>query len=32
MIVNGRYLIPGAQGPETYENLLRRIVERETAA
>lgn len=32
MIVNGRYLIPGAQGPDTYENLLRRIVERESAA
>jgi predicted DsbA family dithiol-disulfide isomerase len=28
MIVNGRYLIPGAQGPETYESLLRRIVAR----
>jgi predicted DsbA family dithiol-disulfide isomerase len=24
MIVNGRYLIPGAQEPETYANLLRR--------
>jgi predicted DsbA family dithiol-disulfide isomerase len=28
MVVNGRYLIPGAQGPETYANLLRRVVAR----
>jgi predicted DsbA family dithiol-disulfide isomerase len=26
MIVNGRYLIPGAQGAETYASLLRKIV------
>jgi predicted DsbA family dithiol-disulfide isomerase len=28
MIVNGRYLIPGAQEAQTYANLLRRIVAR----
>lgn len=28
MIINGRYLIPGAQEPETYANVLRRAVER----
>ncbi|MBV1689182.1 DsbA family oxidoreductase [Novosphingobium sp. G106] len=28
MIVNGRYLIPGAQEPETYANVLRKAVER----
>lgn len=28
MIVDGRYLIPGAQDPETYANLLRKVVER----
>jgi predicted DsbA family dithiol-disulfide isomerase len=32
MIVDGRYLIPGAQGPETSESLLRRIVDRGTNA
>ncbi|MEJ5978662.1 DsbA family oxidoreductase [Novosphingobium sp. PS1R-30] len=26
VIVNGRYLIPGAQGAETYANLLRKVV------
>jgi predicted DsbA family dithiol-disulfide isomerase len=26
MVVNGRYLVPGAQGPETYTDVLRRIV------
>jgi predicted DsbA family dithiol-disulfide isomerase len=31
MIVDGRYLIPGAQEPETYASLLRRIVARRTA-
>jgi predicted DsbA family dithiol-disulfide isomerase len=28
MIINGRYLIPGAQEPETYANVLRKAVER----
>ncbi len=28
MIVNGKYLIPGAQEPETYVNALRRVVAR----
>jgi len=31
MIVNGKYLIPGAQDPATYANALRRVVARETA-
>lgn len=26
MIVNGKYLIPGAQEPEVYANALRRVV------
>jgi predicted DsbA family dithiol-disulfide isomerase len=26
VVVNGRYLIPGAQDPKTYANLLRRVV------
>lgn len=29
MLVNGKYLIPGAQEPDTYVNVLRRVVERE---
>jgi predicted DsbA family dithiol-disulfide isomerase len=28
MVVNARYMIPGAQGAETYANLLRKVVER----
>ena len=32
MIVNGKYLIPGAQDPATYANALRRVVAKETAA
>ncbi len=32
MILNGKYLIPGAQDPATYANALRRVVARETAA
>ena len=28
MILNGRYMIPGAQEPETYVNLLRKVAER----
>ena len=31
MIINGKYLIPGAQDPATYANALRRVVARETA-
>lgn len=29
MLVNGKYLIPGAQDPATYANALRRVVARE---
>lgn len=32
MIVSGKFLIPGAQGPETYVNVLRRVVEKSSAA
>jgi predicted DsbA family dithiol-disulfide isomerase len=32
MIINGKYLIPGAQDPATYANVLRRVVARETTA
>lgn len=32
MVVNGKFLIPGAQEPETYVNVLRRVVAREAAA
>lgn len=32
MIVNGKYLIPGAQEPETYAQVLRKVVERQAAA
>ncbi len=28
MVVNGKYMIPGAQEPETYANALRRVVAR----
>ena len=28
MILNGRYMIPGAQEPETYVNLVRKVAER----
>jgi predicted DsbA family dithiol-disulfide isomerase len=31
MIVNGRYMIPGAQGPETYTALLRKVAAKESA-
>lgn len=31
MIVNGKYLIPGAQDPATYANVIRRVVARELA-
>jgi predicted DsbA family dithiol-disulfide isomerase len=30
MIVNGRYLVPGAQDPQTYANVLRKVAERES--
>lgn len=29
MLINGKFLIPGAQEPETYANALRRVVARE---
>jgi predicted DsbA family dithiol-disulfide isomerase len=32
MIVNGKFLIPGAQAPEVYVNALRRVAERSRAA
>ncbi len=32
MIVQGKYMIPGAQEPEVYVNTLRRVVEREARA
>jgi len=32
MIVNGKFMIPGAQSPETYANALRRVAEKERAA
>ncbi|MEM1052564.1 MAG: DsbA family oxidoreductase [Pseudomonadota bacterium] len=28
MIINEKFLVPGAQGPETYVNVLRRVVEK----
>jgi len=31
MIVNGKFLIPGAQGPETYVTVLRRVAEKSRA-
>ena len=31
MIVNGKFMIPGAQAPEVYVNALRRVVEKERA-
>ena len=32
MIVGGKFMIPGAQAPETYVNALRRVVEKTKAA
>jgi len=32
MVVNGKYLIPGAQDPDTYVNALRRVVARGVTA
>ncbi len=29
MVINGKFMIPGAQDPETYANALRRVVARE---
>ncbi|OYU35017.1 DsbA family oxidoreductase [Novosphingobium sp. PASSN1] len=31
MVINGKYMIPGAQDPATYANALRRVVAREAA-
>ncbi|MBA4764842.1 MAG: DsbA family oxidoreductase, partial [Erythrobacter sp.] len=32
MIIEGRFMIPGAQPPEAYVNALRRVAERTAAA
>jgi predicted DsbA family dithiol-disulfide isomerase len=32
MIIDGKFMVPGAQGPETYVNLLRRVVAKTRAA
>ena len=32
MVVNGKYLIPGAQEPETYATAIRRVLEKEAQA
>ena len=32
MLLNGKYLIPGAQDPETYANALRRVVAKDAQA
>ncbi len=32
MVINGKMMIPGAQDPETYANLVRKVVAREAAA
>lgn len=32
MVVNGKFLIPGAQEPETYVSVLRKVVAKEAAA
>lgn len=32
MVVNGKFMVPGAQEPETYASVLRRVVAREAAA
>ena len=31
MVVNDKYLIPGAQEPDVYANALRRVIAREAA-
>ncbi|KEO91902.1 2-hydroxychromene-2-carboxylate isomerase [Erythrobacter longus] len=28
MIINGKFMVPGAQGPETYVNVLRKVAEK----
>ncbi len=30
MVVGGKFMVPGAQSPETYVNILRRVAEKET--
>jgi predicted DsbA family dithiol-disulfide isomerase len=32
MVVNGKYMIPGAQEPEVYANAIRRVLEKEARA
>ncbi len=32
MILNQKFMVPGAQGPETYVNVLRRVAEKSTGA
>ena len=32
MVINGKYMIPGAQDPETYAGALRRVVAKEAQA
>ena len=32
MVVQGKFLIPGAQAPEVYVNALRRVAEKTRAA
>ncbi|QUL38303.1 DsbA family oxidoreductase [Erythrobacter sp. JK5] len=32
MIINGKFMVPGAQPPETYVNVLRRVVEKSRTA
>jgi predicted DsbA family dithiol-disulfide isomerase len=32
LVVNGKFMVPGAQEPETYASVLRRVVAREAAA
>ena len=32
MIINSKFMVPGAQAPETYVNVLRRVVEKSKAA
>lgn len=32
MIINGKFMVPGAQGPDTYVNVLRRVVEKSRTA
>ncbi|UAB77685.1 DsbA family oxidoreductase [Erythrobacter sp. SCSIO 43205] len=32
MIINGKFMVPGAQGPETYVNVLRKVAEKSRTA